>query len=215
MFKIRRTAAVAAGAVVALAVGGTAALAAGADDPAPSPSATDDRGGSVRLLPDGDPVPTASSDDSASPSPSASRPTSPPAAVPPATSALSISLARAEAIARRVAGGGRVTKAESETEHGRPIWKIRVVAGGVQHDVYVDKVSGAVVRDRTRSASASSTGSSARHDAGDDKGGLRSGGSDDSASHDKNDDKGGASDGHGSDDHGGDDHGSGGHGSDD
>jgi hypothetical protein len=141
--------------------------------------------------------------------------------VPPATSALSISLARAEAIARRAAGGGRVTKAESETEHGRPIWKIRVVVGGVQHDVYVDKASGAVVRDRTRSASASSrsTTSSARHDAGDDKGGLRSGGSDDAVSHDKNgdknDDKGGSRDGHGSDDHGGDDHGSGGHGSDD
>src|SRR3954469_16562086 len=106
MFKIRRTAAIAAGAlaVAALAIGGTAAPAAGAADPAPSPSATDDRGGAVQMLPDGDPVPGASSDEA-----SPRRPASSPAAVPPAASARPITVehSRIATTGSRNHAGGR------------------------------------------------------------------------------------------------------------
>jgi hypothetical protein len=63
MITTRRAAALAVGAAAALAVGG-AALAAGADDPSPSPVS-----GAVEMLPNGDPVPT-EDPTASSPSPS-------------------------------------------------------------------------------------------------------------------------------------------------
>ena len=230
-----RTASAVVGAVAAVAIGG-AAFAAGGDDPSPSPSATDDRGGSVEMLPDGTVV-----DDNPSPSDSASPSVSPSV---PATSALSISIDRAKAIALRVAGGGYVESVEGETEHGRAVWDVDVIRNGVEHDIDVDRATGAVTRHRVKSTSAGSKPKvAATHDAGDDHGSGGNGaddpagddrgghGTDDKPGNDKAghgtddksghgaDDKGGhgADDkgGQGGEDKGGDDHGSGGHGSDD
>jgi hypothetical protein len=197
MIKIRRASAIAAGAVAVLAIGGTAALAAGADDPAPSRSSDD--GFSVPMAPDGDPLPAATTDDSA---PSSSAPSSsvPPATAPPARSELSISIDRARSIAVRVAGGGQVIKVEDEFEHGRAVWDVDVLVNGVEHDIDVDRATGTVVRHRIKGAGAvagrDGADDPANHDAGDDHGGNRGSG-------------------HGSDDTGSDDNGSGGHGSDD
>jgi hypothetical protein len=204
MIKIHRASAIAVGAVAALAIGGTAALAAGADDPSPGPS-SDDRV-SVPMAPDGDPLATPSADDSSS-APVPSSPT-----LPPASSALSISIDRATSIAVRVAGGGRVVEVEREVEHGRPVWDVDVLVDGVTHDIDVDRATGTVTRHRITGVPAGVSGDDpANHDVGDDHGGNRGGGGD-GVNHDAGDDHGG---GHGSDDRGGDDHGGGGHGSDD
>jgi hypothetical protein len=219
MNKVQKVTAIAAGAVAALAMGG-AALAAGADDP--SPEATS---GEVTMLPNGDVVqPTESA--SASPSPSASASpsatvddsssrngrvddsASPSSSASPgasssrgATSVSGISVGRAKAIALRAAGGGWVESIERETEHGRAVWDVDVIVGGVEHDIDVDRATGAVTRHRVDKSDDSGRGrgsdDSGRH--GGDKGG------DDSGRHGGDDDKGG-------DDHGGR---HGGHGSDD
>ena len=189
MIRIRRASAVAIGAAAVLAIGGTAALAAGADDPSPSP--TSDDGGAVPMLPNGDPLPSpSSSSDDATPSPSPSASTG---TVPPANSASSVSVAAAKAIAIRAAGGGRVTKVESEVEHGRAVWDVDVLVKGVEHDIDVDQETGTVTRHRVE-AGDDNHRNGGGHEAGDDHGGRGS---------------------EAGDDHGGDDHGSGGHGSDD
>ncbi|MEV7627409.1 PepSY domain-containing protein [Actinoplanes sp. NPDC089786] len=201
MNKVRKVTAITVGAVAALAVGG-AALAAGADDP--SPEATS---GAVTMLPNGDvaeptatesagasPSPSSSTDDSPNPSSSASSSSassSPSSSSPSsrsATSAAGIGIDRARAIAIRAAGGGRVESVERETEHGRAVWDVDVIVNGVEHDIDVDRSTGAVTRHRVK-------------------------GSDDDRGRSGSDDRGG----HGSDDKGGDDRGGrhGGHGSDD
>ena len=206
-----RTASAVLGAVAAVAIGG-AAFAAGNDDPTPGPSASDDRGGSVEMLPDGTVVTTEPADDNPSPDDSASATPSPSVSAPAVNSPRSIGLDAAKAIAIRVAGGGYVQSAERETEHGRAVWDIDVIRNGVEHDIDVDRATGDVTRHRVkdRSSDSGSTSpaestptSSATHDAGDDHGSSGHGSS------------GHGSSGHGSDDKGGDDHGSGGHGSDD
>jgi hypothetical protein len=184
--KSRTAIALAAGVFAAVAVTGTA-LAVGADDPASSPSSAapevvfpspSDDGPS----PDDSQLATVPPIASSAPSSSSS---------PPADSsaATSISQAQAERIAIGATGGGRVTKAERETEHGRPVYHFRVLAGGAEYRVDVDRETGAVLRLR-------SEGSDDR------SGGSVVGSSDDSGHH------GG---GHGSDDSSG----HGGHGSDD
>jgi uncharacterized membrane protein YkoI len=125
MIKFRTASALAVGTVAALAIGGTA-LAAGADDPSPSQSVTDDRG--VDLLPDGDPAPS-------------------PTSIPQG-SVLAVGVDAAKAIAIRAAGGGRVTKIEREVEHGRAVWSVDVLVAGVKHDLDVDLATGAVTRHR-------------------------------------------------------------------
>jgi hypothetical protein len=217
-----RTASVVVGAVAAVAVGGAAFAAGGS----PSPSATDDRGGSVRLLPDGDvsPVPA---DDSSSPADVSSSPadvsSSPEDSAGGGTpvssgpgSATVISLDRAKAIAVRAAGGGYVRKVEQETEHGRAVWDVDVIVGGVEHDIDVDRATGAVVRSRVKSSGGSAGRTSkppvrATHDAGDDHGSAGHG-TDDRAGDDRGgrgaDDRAGDDRaGHGTDDRAGDDRG--------
>jgi len=215
MNKVRRVTAIAAGAVAALVVGGVA-LAAGADDP--SPEATS---GGVTMLPNGDVVPASPSESvSASPSPSATvndsssrngsvddsaSPSSPSASSSRgATSVAGVSVDRARAIALRAAGGGWVESIEREAEHGRAVWDVDVIVGGVEHDIDVDRATGAVTRHRVDKSSDDKSGDDK---SGDDKGGDDKGG-DNSGRH-GGDDKG--------DDKGGDDHGGrhGGHGSDD
>jgi uncharacterized membrane protein YkoI len=81
-----------------------------------------------------------------------------------------ISAAEARRIALAEVGGGTVTKTEAEFEHGFSTWKVEVVRGGVEHDIYVDRATGTVIKadadDRVRDDSAT-------HDADDDKGGDR------------------------------------------
>jgi uncharacterized membrane protein YkoI len=93
-----------------------------------------------------------------------------------ARAAATISRAEAERIALATAGGGLVREIELESEEGALVWKVEVIARGVEHDVYVDTRSGNVVRHRVRG---NDRGESARddddlrHDVGDDHGGLR------------------------------------------
>ncbi|WP_127501968.1 PepSY domain-containing protein [Actinoplanes solisilvae] len=60
----------------------------------------------------------------------------------PATSSVSAEQARAKALS--VVGGGRVTKVEAETEHGRPVWEVEVIHKGIEHDLDIDRRTGAV-----------------------------------------------------------------------
>jgi hypothetical protein len=207
--------------MAALAVTGTALAATQDDNPTPSSG--------IGTSASDDPTALPTPDDSASPadptpSDSATNTTAPMGA--------NITAAEARKIALTKAGGGTVTKIESELEHGFSTWKIEVVTGGVAHDIYVDRATGAIIKTDTDAARTSTNGTATRrsddpatHDAGDDKGGLRGGnGADDPAGHDAGDDKGGDRGGHGADDpaghdagddKGGDHGGHGGHGSDD
>jgi hypothetical protein len=108
---------------------------------------------------------------------------------------------QAERIAVRAAGGGRVTEVEREAEHGRPVYKVEVRVGGTEHDLYIDRGTGAVLRhkvdrdDRSGSGS-SSSGSSGVGRGSDDRGSDdRRRGSGDRGS----DDRGRGSDGKGGD----------------
>jgi hypothetical protein len=206
MIRLRTATALAAGTIAALAIGGTA-LAAGGDDDPPR----------VDLLPNGDVITTPTEDpgptDDPSPSSSpaddpspgstpsddsslGSNPSSSPSGTPSssATSAAGISLDAARTIAIRVAGGGYVESIERETEHGRAVWDVDVIVGGVEHDIDVDRATGEVTRHRTKGSDDDRNGSDDK--GGDDKGGNSGRGSDDSG---KSDDKGGHG-GHGSDD---------------
>ena len=156
MIRLRTASALAAGTVAALALGGTA-LAAGRDDPSSPPAVEMRPDGTVVETQSPSPGPSSSTDDSAGPTPSESSssgpaspaPTSSAPSKPPASSAASagaISLADAKAIAIRAAGGGRVTDAERETEHGRAVWDIEVRVGPVEHDIDVDRATGEVLR---------------------------------------------------------------------
>lgn len=84
--------------------------------------------------------------------------------------AATVSRARAERIALATAGGGRVRETGLESEEGTLVWKVGVIAGSVEHDVYVDTRSGHVVRHRVGGAREDAA---VRHDVGDDHGGLR------------------------------------------
>ena len=124
MKKIRIAAVVAAGSLAALGIAGTALADNGADDPTPHASATA----------------------SASPSPIVSE------SAGPATTGVGIGVEAAKRIAVEAAGGGRIAKVEGEVEHGRAVWSVDVIVGGVEHDVDVDKVTGSVLRHRIKGA---------------------------------------------------------------
>ncbi|MCW6009890.1 PepSY domain-containing protein [Micromonospora sp. CPCC 205371] len=53
---------------------------------------------------------------------------------------------RAVEIALAEAGGGRVTEVEREWEHDRPAWKVEIVNGATEHEVYVDRENGQIVK---------------------------------------------------------------------
>ncbi len=78
---------------------------------------------------------------------------------------------RAEQIALAQVPGGRVESIETEQEHGRTAWDVRIVANGVEHDIQIDRRTGSVLRDRTgprthaRDDGADDNG---HHEAGDD-----------------------------------------------
>ena len=130
-------------------------------------------------------------DDNSSPSPSESFRTAEPGSVTPAprrssssglgdvsprssspTSTAPISAAQARVKALATVGGGRVTKVEAETEHGRSIWEVEVYYQGVEHDLDIDRKTGAVTdhdtdHDTDRSDDRHGRGSDDRH--GDDR----------------------------------------------
>ncbi|MEV0719661.1 PepSY domain-containing protein [Asanoa sp. NPDC050611] len=159
--------------MAALAVTGTALAAAQDDGPSPltgigsavDPTAepTDDRTTTAEPSPDDSPTSTRA----------------------PLSDGIGAEKARQIALDR--VGGGTVTEIESELEHGFATWKVEIVRGGVEFDVYVDRATGTIVK----------------ADADD----RLSGGRDDSPTHDADDDKGGERGGHGSDDGPGDDRG--------
>lgn len=84
---------------------------------------------------------------------------------------------RAIDIALATTGGGTVVDTEREFEHGRPAWKIEIVKGGVEHKVYVDRETGAIVKfDRDDDGHG---GSGSGRGGDDDHGGKGRGGDDD------------------------------------
>ncbi|SCF33877.1 Peptidase propeptide and YPEB domain-containing protein [Micromonospora viridifaciens] len=56
-----------------------------------------------------------------------------------------VSRMRAGEIALAKAGGGRIVEIEAETEHGRPVWSVKVTKGATRYEVKVDRDDGAVV----------------------------------------------------------------------
>lgn len=83
------------------------------------------------------------SDDFTTPSGDASTPPGDPA---PGAGAGAVSRDRAIDIALATTGGGTVVDTEAEWEHGRAAWKIEIMKGGVEHDVYVDRETGGIVK---------------------------------------------------------------------
>ncbi|HET6532708.1 MAG TPA: PepSY domain-containing protein [Actinoplanes sp.] len=122
------------GAMAAVAIGGAVALASsgGDDDTTPSRAAVVDALG-------GEPTPSPSAED---------QPRGDDRAGGDDRAATGLGVAEAKAIAVGAAGGGRVTKIERETEHGRAVWDVEVIRGGVEHDIDVDRRTGAVLRHR-------------------------------------------------------------------
>jgi hypothetical protein len=59
-----------------------------------------------------------------------------------------------------------VESVERETEHGRAVWDVDVIVNGVEHDIDVDRSTGAVTRHRVKA-----TGDKG----GDDRGGRHGG----------------------------------------
>jgi uncharacterized membrane protein YgcG len=164
-------------ALTTLTIGGAALAAAGNDDPA--------RGlpGAVAVTgspsPDDTPSPTDTASPDDSPSPDDSSSTTVPAQ--PGGDVVTSDLAVAAALAHT--GGGTVTRVESEFEHGRAVWKVRIVKNGVRYDLHVDKQTGAITRFENKGAesgsgrdgkdgnSGSGKGGKSGHGGGDDKGG--------------------------------------------
>jgi hypothetical protein len=58
---------------------------------------------------------------------------------------------RAVEIARSYLGGGQLVKVESELEHGRQMWSVRLVKDGAQVRVDVDSATGQITRSEQKS----------------------------------------------------------------
>ncbi|GAA2091581.1 PepSY domain-containing protein [Actinomadura alba] len=97
-------------------------------------------------------APTDDSFPTASPSttPSPSSPSAPesPSASPMPSAPTAIDRAEAVRIALRTVPGGRIESVERETEHGRAVWDIDVIAGAAEHDLDIDARTGEVLRHR-------------------------------------------------------------------
>ncbi|MDG4822663.1 hypothetical protein O7635_12460 [Asanoa sp. WMMD1127] len=124
--------------MAALAVTGTAlAVGAAAEDDAPV--ALTGLGSAIATA-----DPSASPTDEPSGTPSASPSGSATATTPPVSGG--IDTAAAARIALDRVGGGTVTEVESEQEHGVSTWQVEVERDGVEHDVYVDRANGGIVK---------------------------------------------------------------------
>src|SRR5262245_38214768 len=112
-------------------------------------------GGGIALAFDGGDQPsraaartTPSPSDSPSQLPSESPSSSPsPSTAPSGPTAID----REEAlrIALGAVPGGRIESVERETEHGRAVWDVDVIAGGREHDLDIDTQTGTILRHRT------------------------------------------------------------------
>ncbi|MDG4792911.1 PepSY domain-containing protein [Micromonospora sp. WMMD1082] len=76
----------------------------------------------------------------------AATPADPGNAGTPATAADAVSLERAGEIAVAHVGGGRITEIERDREKGRPVWEVEIVRGNTEHEIYVDRETGTVVK---------------------------------------------------------------------
>ncbi|MEV6815748.1 PepSY domain-containing protein, partial [Micromonospora sp. NPDC051296] len=64
----------------------------------------------------------------------------------PGSGADVVSLKRAGEIALAHVGGGRITEIERDREHGRPVWEVEIIKGGTEHEIDIDRETGAVVK---------------------------------------------------------------------
>ncbi|MEV7231774.1 PepSY domain-containing protein [Polymorphospora sp. NPDC051019] len=142
--------------IVALAVGGVAALAftgtalgvAAASDTIENRQQTT----SVALTsapgtpgtpgtPDTAPTTGPTSGETSSPAPTQSSPTG-----GPASGVDAISAERAKEIALGRVGGGTVEEVDRDREHGRPVWEVEIYKGQVEYEVDVDRETGEIVK---------------------------------------------------------------------
>jgi uncharacterized membrane protein YgcG len=160
-------------ALATLTIGGAALAAAGSDDSGRpgavavtnSPSPDDSPSPTDTASPDDSPTGTGSPDDS----PTTTAPAQPGGEVVPSDLAAAAALAHV--------GGGTVTRVESEVEHGRAVWKVRIVKNGVRYDVHVDKVTGAITRSESKGDNSGSGNSGSGNSGSDDRGGDDNSGS--------------------------------------
>ncbi|GAA1887268.1 PepSY domain-containing protein [Asanoa iriomotensis] len=121
--------------MAALAVTGTALAAAQSDGPSPRTGI-----GSTVDEPTVAPTDDRTVDPTAEPTPD----DSPTSTRPPLAGGIGSDEARRIALDR--VGGGTVTEIESELEHGFATWKVEIVGGGVEHDIYVDRATGTIIK---------------------------------------------------------------------
>ncbi|MFI6338794.1 PepSY domain-containing protein [Streptomyces sp. NPDC050535] len=69
----------------------------------------------------------------------------------PANAAASVSSGRAGEIALAHVGGGTITEIESEVEHGRTAWSVKILRNGSRYKVYVDRSNGQITRAERKS----------------------------------------------------------------
>lgn len=156
---MKRTVAITAVAgMAALAITGTALAAAQSD-----PTTPVGLGASLTSDATADPTPRPGVGDTPRPGPTTGAPSS------------RTGLTRDEAtkIALARVGGGQVTEIESELEHGFSTWKIEIVKSGVEHDIYVDRTTGTIIKTDTDRSDDRSSDDRGNND--DDGGGDRHG----------------------------------------
>ncbi|RIV36827.1 PepSY domain-containing protein [Micromonospora radicis] len=65
----------------------------------------------------------------------------------PAAGADAVSAERAGELAlAHVGGGGRITEIDRDRENGRPVWEVEIVKGDTEHEIDIDRETGAVVK---------------------------------------------------------------------
>lgn len=146
---------------------------------------------------------SAPADATVSPTPGTATPT----AALPGPAREQITHRQATEIAGRRVPGARITEVEREWEHGHRIWKVELVKGGLEYDVYVSAESGTIVRFRQDRDDRGDDGIRDARGIRDDHGARVDPLGDDRAKHDMGDDHGSHGRGHGDDDHGNDRHG--------
>ncbi|MEW2477087.1 PepSY domain-containing protein [Micromonospora gifhornensis] len=57
-----------------------------------------------------------------------------------------VSAERAGELALAKAGGGRITEIDRDREDGRPVWEVEIVNGDVEHEIEIDRETGAVLK---------------------------------------------------------------------
>lgn len=165
-----RIATLAATTLALVAIGGTALALDGADTPAPTPTPVAMASPTTAPTTTPTPAPTPISVGAPSPATSATTPT-------PAPAADGVGRDRAVAVALERVGGGQVTAVTRESEHGRVEWDVEIRRGGVEQDVHVDAITGAVTHLDDDGPGGTDDGPG--HDEADDRGGDRDHGGDD------------------------------------